>query len=591
MKKLLSNSSLLPIILVLGYVPLLVHQFTYSTHLSQFEWFPNSSEIQTDFFYGYKAIATAILGISMLLILLWSYRKKNALSFEPIFFFLIAYAVLVLLSALFSPYRAYAFRLGFEVFQPVWIVLCYTIFCYYAYNCVQAKEDIFYIFRFSGLGIFLVTLIGVLQCININFWSTKLGQLLVLSPANWGHPERFDFGYGEVFSSLANPDYISFYFAMLIPIGIVFFLIADSAVKKILYGAMVLLFMICLFGSKALSGLLALVLTAIVTFFILISRSRRALITGGLLTITGCLGLIILVLFTPAKNKLSSMIDSVNDYRELYQVNSIETKEDRLDITIGGNELSILLSTDDSNNVLVLPMDSNGAYLDYTIDFSYNNSLTYTLNDPKYQNCRIAPIQFSDTISGVHVNIGTLSFNFGILPDGIYYYNYARKFIKFQTPQTVHLFPDTFLGRGWLWNRILPLLPKYILLGAGANNFILAYPQTDYLLRLQIFNDYFFDSKAHCWYLNEWVENGFPAMLCLIGFYTLHLIQSVRLYRRADLKSSDSLLGFGLFLGTLAYMFVALTNDSSITTAPPFWILLGLSLASNRIIKQSMPGD
>ena len=39
-------------------------------------------------------------------------------------------------------------------------------------------------------------------------------------------------------------------------------------------------------------------------------------------------------------------------------------------------------------------------------------------------------------------------------------------------------------------------------------------------------------------------------------------------------------LGFGLFLGCIAYMIWGLVNDSNVCTAPVFWVFLGVSLRS-----------
>ena len=44
------NTQLLPIILMMGFVPLIVHMFSYNANLSQFDWFPAESDSQIDFF-------------------------------------------------------------------------------------------------------------------------------------------------------------------------------------------------------------------------------------------------------------------------------------------------------------------------------------------------------------------------------------------------------------------------------------------------------------------------------------------------------------------------------------------------------------
>lgn len=41
---------LLPIILMMGLVPVLVHSYAYSTNLAQFDWFPNNAMIRRIYF-------------------------------------------------------------------------------------------------------------------------------------------------------------------------------------------------------------------------------------------------------------------------------------------------------------------------------------------------------------------------------------------------------------------------------------------------------------------------------------------------------------------------------------------------------------
>lgn len=56
------------------------------------------------------------------------------------------------------------------------------------------------------------------------------------------------------------------------------------------------------------------------------------------------------------------------------------------------------------------------------------------------------------------------------------------------------------------------------------------------------------------------------------------------IYRRANFKDSLVLIGFGIYVGTVAYMIVAMANDGNVTTAPVFWCVLGLGMAVNRMI-------
>ena len=580
---------LIPIIFVMGFVPMLVHQFTYRTHLSSFNWSSDSLEVQNDFFLAYKAIGIIIAGVIMLIHLFYSYTHKKKLSFESAFYFLFAYAGLALMSAFLSPYRAYAFRFGFGIFQPIWIVLAYVIICYYTYHNVQSEEQIKKVLLFSGIGIMIITIIGLFQFFKLDFFRSNIGKLLVISPSDWARKDALElrFPLGSVYTSLFNVDYLSFYYGMLIPIIMVFFIIANTWWKRLASILVLIMFSICLYGSGALSGILALGLTLITAVYILLSRNKRTFFIGiglGMIALTA--GITVLTSTSFGSNIYNSVIGS-GHFSDSFAITDIKTNTDTIDITVYGKTLTIQVAgTDTIDFSQISVTDVNGNLLNHSIQ-SNNGSLWLVLDDTSYGNCMITPGTFEDNIYGIRVSLAGYSFDFAKISGEIYYYNPAGKFVKFPSVKAASLFPDTFFGRGWLWNRTIPLLKKYLFLGVGANNFILAYPQDEYLLQIQkmmAWNTY--DNKAHNWLLNEWVENGLPAALCLLAFYIWHFVNSVRIYRKADFKDKTVLLGFGLFLSTLTYMYVSIANDSTVNTAPVFWVILGLSFSANRIIKK-----
>ena len=113
---------MIPVILMMGFVPLLVHMYSYNSNLSQFEWFPANSDTQTDFFFAWKMIAIIIIGVVMAAILLYRhYVKKETLQFENSFYFLMVYGLFVLMSALFSKHKHWVSGGTYELFESVWV--------------------------------------------------------------------------------------------------------------------------------------------------------------------------------------------------------------------------------------------------------------------------------------------------------------------------------------------------------------------------------------------------------------------------------------------------------------------------------------
>lgn len=100
-----ANKILIPVILLIGLIPIIVHSFVYDTNLAQFDWYPESAAKQTDFFFAWKMIAIILVGVVMLAILLIRYLNKKEFKFENSFYFLMVYALFVAMSALFSSHK------------------------------------------------------------------------------------------------------------------------------------------------------------------------------------------------------------------------------------------------------------------------------------------------------------------------------------------------------------------------------------------------------------------------------------------------------------------------------------------------------
>lgn len=111
---------LIPIILLIGFVPLIVYQYQYNSNLAQFDWFLNGTDNHTEFFFGWKMIAIILCGIIMMGIILYRhYKKKERLRFETNLYALLAYVILVGMSALFSNYKYWVAHGTYELLEPV----------------------------------------------------------------------------------------------------------------------------------------------------------------------------------------------------------------------------------------------------------------------------------------------------------------------------------------------------------------------------------------------------------------------------------------------------------------------------------------
>ena len=169
-------------------------------------------------------------------------------------------------------------------------------------------------------------------------------------------------------------------------------------------------------------------------------------------------------------------------------------------------------------------------------------------------------------------------------------YHILNRFLKwdklYQQPENIlNGYEEIASGRGYLWSRTLPLLKKYMFLGSGPDTYTMAFPQNDYLGFYNHGYEALFITKPHSLYLQIAVQTGVLSLIAFLLFYGYYFITSLRLYLKGRFSSYYAQVGVAIMIGTFAYMIAGLTNDSSITTAPVFWCLMGLGLVVNEKAK------
>ena len=142
--------------------------------------------------------------------------------------------------------------------------------------------------------------------------------------------------------------------------------------------------------------------------------------------------------------------------------------------------------------------------------------------------------------------------------------------------------------RGYIWSRTFPLLKNYILLGSGADTFTLVFPQNDYLGKVH--NNFFntIITKPHNLYLQIAVQTGVLSVVLVIVYYLIYVIGSIKIYRKSKMESYFSKVGAAVFIGTVGYMVSSFFNDSTITVAPVFWVLMGIGFAMNDQVRKEI---
>lgn len=570
---------LIPIGLSIGFVPLIVHLFSYNTGLSVYDWFPNGSEMNNDFFMAWKSIAMIGIGIIMLVIMGYQKVKRESFRFENPYYLILFYLLFVVMSALFSPYKKWVARGSYELMEPVWVLFAYVILCFYAYNIAKTEEDVKRIGIISGIGIAIDLIIGTFQTFGLNFLQSALGKMLMVNIANWSNRDKIEFNIPATYMTLYNPDYVVFYIGLILPILITLIIVLNKTWKKIVATVASIAAIICLIGSNTTTGWMSILLAVVVTALILLSRNRKVFrISAIVLSIAIIMGCVFVGTSNRATGFRNIFIGTFKESTD-FAIKNIETTDDVLFDYNGVKTHFTYESNTDEGTIVIHCKDDEGNEI-----YQSQNDTTSSIyeNNAKYT---VEPIYLGD-ILGLRITVDNLQWHFAKLDDGTYYYyNAAGKFVKFPKTQYVQLLNDDALSfRGHIWNKTIPKLVKHIFVGSGANTYMMEIPQDEYIYKAYLNMDNIFDVKAHNWFLQQWIENGMFAMILLIAFYLWYFIASVKIYRRVDFKQSIHKVGFAVFVGLLIYMIAATVNDPTVNVAPMYWALLGLGFSINRMI-------
>jgi hypothetical protein len=86
-------------------------------------------------------------------------------------------------------------------------------------------------------------------------------------------------------------------------------------------------------------------------------------------------------------------------------------------------------------------------------------------------------------------------------------------------------------------------------------------------------------------YLQIGINNGVLSLVSLLAIFIMYTVDSFRVYFKRDINSFMEYIGVGAFTGVMGYLAAGMFNDQIISVAPLFYVMLGLGLAVNRILR------
>lgn len=589
------NAFIIPMIVILGILPLIIHLKIYDTNLEDQAYF--LEETYPDIFLYYKSLIFIIICTAMLILTIArAVVKHEALKFSKVFIPLAAYTVLSFLSAICSKYGSFSYTGIYEQFESVWVLLGYAMTVYYCFLFVSSEKDVNILMNVFMIGTIIMLLIGLSQAFRKDIFRTELGRRIILPMQYWSNKDAkltFQFPLGRVYLTLYNPNYVGSYVALISPV----FLLLAFAKKKIWYAilsiAVYVGLLLCILGSGSRAGFIGVALSL---FLLVIIFNKRLIkfLPEALIVIVLIVGVVYTYNNYTNDQLLSKVRQALSIEESEYTLKRIETNDENVIIHYNENELKLSVSIDMTNGTANIKdeniLDENNLPVSHEGTPDSEGAYNFKLTDDRFAN-----ISFKfEVVNGyptLRTRIDNKSWDFVYsLNDETYYYITNKgKLDKMHDSEYIESLNNlgrAFSGRGFIWSRTLPLLKDNILLGTGPDTFLLAFPNDDYVAMSNGGYATELITKPHNMYLQIAVQTGVLSLICFLVFYFWYFFSSLRLYRKADKSKYLPLVGIGILCGTFGYMVVGIINDSMVVISPLYWTMIGIGLAINFMIKR-----
>ena len=587
-------------------VMMIVRLTPYKANLNQFFWSKGGTSF-VDFFSLAKSQIIFILVVLALLVLLFRvFTQSFILKKSPVYIPMLVYVAFVVISYFFSAYKEFALFGWNDRFEGTLILISYMIMLFYVINTVNAERHVKWIITPLAYTSTLLGILGISQYYIADFFKTDLGKKLITPSSFWAQIDKLNFNFenGQIYQTVFNPNYVSFYLTLLVPLFAMLFIREKRIVVKCGFGFIYGLSLFNLIGSASSNGILGLAMSFIIAVIVLNKRLiewRNPIFFIFLITLL--VGALTFSRFLPelsrsfkattgqdrvsqaAKNVEASDPTSLDANPLSYKLDYFETGKDFLNVGVGGDQFTVTTQVKDNKAALSFE-DQSGKALAYSTQKS--DGLIH-IDDARFSNLGIS-MQLNKGVSFIVIHTGKTQWPFTMKENGFVFVNGIGKPVALnKVPHWGFEGRESFgTYRGYIWSRSLPMLKDTLLIGKGADTFCLYFPQNDYTGRysanwsLNIVVD-----KVHNFYLATALNTGMISLLALLSLFGIYLWQSFPLYKRASYAQDYlTFCGAGIFIGISGFLVSAIFNDSSVSVMPLFYGLLGTGFAINRMLSK-----
>lgn len=592
---------LLPILLLCIMVPLIVHLKVKPLSGVLYQYWNGQNE-NLDFFSYYKSIWLIVFAIASLAVLIYKYSIDELhISRTYYLYSSMIFIAFSILSTLFCKYKEVALYGFSDRYEGLYVLIAYMIIMLSAIYLVDNEASIKYILYAVFLSAIVIGIIGLFQYIGYDLWKTNFGKELMLSKQYKSIASKLNFQFGkhQIYATLYNIDYVGSYTAMLLPLSLTLtILLKDKKIKILMLFITVLMF-INWIGASSRAGWVG-GITAIIILLILINRYIKVHWKAAVLILI--ITASAFIVFNISTN--GDLIGKLSKFTQDLSYTKNNPEDDKSQIPLKNisvnNNIATITYIDSEINIMV----KNGQVLfqdakkqDISLKFIKNKGQIVLLDDRYKDYNIILGKSNNNTVLLVQKNINSkiaiynkpIKLTFLLGNNKIQLMDNKGNVIPTKTPEAFGFVNKEKIGssRGYIWSRTFPLLKSTLLIGYGPDTYAIHFPQYDLIGKMYAYNGdmWILVDKPHNFYLQTAVNTGVISLIALLVLFAIYIIKSIKIYFGNEFSDFYHIVGAGVFVAVIGYLVAAIFNDSIVSVAPIFWVLLGCGIAINKIIK------
>ena len=581
---------LLPLCILVGIIPLIVQLVI--RELGPTEGMILGMVNGADLFSRFKAysimLCTGVI-LFMLFLIFDSNKLKKNTTFKVYYSCIAVFLGMTVVSTLLSEHQDVAIWGAHDRAEGAMMIACYMIILLYTTYIYQRNQDYkFILYPLIGVSIVMMG-IGYFQYIGQDpFVHSDWAKQLIIPEKYSQYRESLQSLYSEkrIYGTLFHYNYVGSFCALLIPIFLTLTLFIRRKKAKLAYLIATVCSIGLLVGSTSRGGLIGIAFAG-VAFLLIFGRKliKHWKITGSLLV----LGVVAVIgvnqvtgggLFERVPTLIADILTFIQpseiDYKDALPVRGIRSTEQGVEVTTQTDQLYVNTKGD-----TLAFVDGKGESVDFT-----QQEMTYSTQDARFANIQIeqADQQYYLKIEGAIFLLGEKEERLQLMNQ----YNYQP--IESAEAPSIGFEGKETMGsaRGYIWSRTFPMLKETWLVGKGPDTYIMEFPQYDFIGKWGAYGTTnMIVDKPHNLYLQIAANQGGVALVAFLVMIGVYLYQSFKLYMFRKVYEENQVVGSAVTLGIIGYLGAGFFNDSVVSVAPIFWILLGMGMAINYRISSS----